>query len=438
MATYRRTPRRRRDTERPGPTLIGGLLVCLALAGLVYLGLKVYDGIPGREYRTAYVSVPRVGNLIDHDGVRMGGIRIGQVLGRDVGPDGRPRLELQLEKDVELAADTTVRVRALGLLGARYIELVNGTSGERLRDGAVITGKDDTYVSGLPETLEIFDDETRGALATTLGGLGQGFQGNGERANDALRNAGERAKPFSEVARTILRRDGAAGRLLPALESAVRPMDARRSELTDMMGVTADAVRPLAEEREAVREGLRRAPGALAAAQPGLAAASRLARSAQRLTAKANATLPPAPAALRSARALLAESPAPLRRTDALLRAARPALPGLTRIGDALRPVLQPVTELLGELRPTLGEVERFGCDIVNFGVVMRSMTGFTQPGPDGPVGNPQAFRLQVVAPLSTDIVGVKSATPFFKREGLEPCKYLAKPYPQFVPGGRR
>lgn len=436
MAPWTTTRKRRRDTPPPVPTATVGLLVVLALCVLGWQALRVYNGVPLRDYSTVYASTPEVGNLLSHDQVRIAGARVGQVLDRDLGPDGRPRLELQIEPGTELAADTRVAVRGAGLLGARYIELIPGRSKRQLADGATIKGDTDSFTFGLPETLDTFDEQTRGGLGTMLGGLGQGLLGNGEVANDAIVAAGTYARPFGEFAREVLRRDGAAQRLIPGLDAAMAPLDADRKPLARLAGITADAVEPFVDRRPALRETLDEAPPALAAMRPGLQAGARLVSSVNRASTEAQALLPPAPAGLRSLSALLRESGVPLRRTADVLDAAEPAIPGALKITDALSPVLNPAKDILDDLSPTLGHIGRYQCDIVNFGLTMRSMTGFTQPG-SGPNGPSQAFRLQVIMPLTGSALGLKNTLPYdgTRRGVVAPCTYLAKPYPQFADG---
>lgn len=435
---FTRTHKRRRDTPPPIPTAIGGVLVICLLVVLGWQALRVYNGVPLRDYSTVYVSTPQVGNLLSHDQVRIAGARVGQVLKRDVGPDGKPRIELQIEPGTDLPADTKVAVRGAGLLGARYIELIPGRSQAKVAEGATLAGTDASFTFGLPETLDTFDAQTRGALGSMVGGLGQGLLGHGTKANDAIVALGTYSKPFGEVAAEVLRREGAARRLVPSLQAAVAPLDANRKQLARLTRATADAVAPFVDRRTQLRATLDEAPSSLAALRRGLGAGTGLLTSVRAVAAEANGTLPAAPAGLRSLTALLRESRVPLERASQLLEAARPAVPGALRITRALSPLLRPLRDMLGDLSPTLAHTARYSCDIVNFATTMRSMTGYKQPG-EGPHGPAQAFRLQMVAPLSTDVVGVKDTSGRNKRDAVvKPCTYLAKPYPQTVPGGSR
>lgn len=435
MRTRTRTTRRR-DTPPPVPTAIGGALVVVLIAVLGWQALRVYNGVPARSYSTLYVSTPEVGNLLSHDPVRVAGARVGQVLGRDIGEDGKPRIELQIEPGTKLPADTKVAVRGAGLLGARYVELIPGRSGDSLPEDATIRGDSGSYTYGLAETLDTFDQQTRGGLRNMLGGLGQGTLGNGEKLNDGIHAAGTRAKDFGTFAETVLRREDAAGRLLPALDAALAPLDRSRTPLARMSGVAADAVDPFIDRRTQLRATLDEAPPTLAALTPGLSEGTRLVASLRGAATAANATLPAAPGGLRGLTALLKEAGTPLDRTDSLLRAVKPAAPGVVKITDSLKPVLTPLRKLVENARQPLETVGRYQCDIVNFAEVMRSMTGFAQAGPTGPIGTAQAFRLQLILPLTGEPFGIPNPAggPAVRdtAETAGPCKFLAKPYLQF------
>lgn len=439
MAPRSRTSRRkrRRDTPAVLPTTLGGLLVIALLGVLAWQALRVYNGVPGRAYTSLYVSTPEVGNLLTHDPVRVAGARVGQVADRDIGPDGAPRLELQIEPGTDLPVDTKVAVRGAGLLGARYVELIPGRSKDDLDDGALVKGDSGSFTYGLPEALNTFDKETQGRLGQMLGGLGQTTLARGEGLNDTLHAIATRGGKFGAFSREVLQRDGAAGRLVPALRSAVAPLDANRAKLSQVTRVAPDAIAPFIDRREQLRSVLDKAPPTFDAVQPGLAAGTRLLTSVRAAATQANVTLPPAPAGLRATTALLRDGRKPLEAVAPVLDAAQDAVPGALEITGAVQPILKPATGLVDTLHPMLGEVAKYGCDIVNFGETMRSMTGFTQPG-SGANGPAEAFRLQLVLPTAADAVGVRDPSAADRREGVvTPCKYLSSPYPQFTGDGR-
>src|SRR5262245_63150468 len=126
----RRPKRRRMRRDRPRATAIAlrGIAVCAVALAIGFGLLRLYNGVPGKDYATYYVSTPTVGNLLLHDPVRISGTRVGQVLAIDIGDDGQPKLELQLDPGTQIPDDTRVGLRDNGLLGARYVSLEPGTS----------------------------------------------------------------------------------------------------------------------------------------------------------------------------------------------------------------------------------------------------------------------------------------------------------------------
>ncbi|WP_205698855.1 MlaD family protein [Conexibacter sp. SYSU D00693] len=431
MSRLRATTRRvrRYDDEPPVRVLGRGVAVLVLLAAFGWLSVKLYDGVPGRDYRFVDAQVPQVGNLISHDPVRLGGVRVGQVKAVDSGPGGTGRLELQIEPGTDLRADTGIRIRANGLLGSRYVELLPGRSREPLADGRAIVGGHDTLTYGATDALDVLDRETRGALRPLVGELGTGLAGQGRNVNDLLRAGAREIGPTSELFAAL--RTDATARLLPSLHAALVPLDDRRVALSALPAAASDALTPFVTERDATRATLDAAPGALAAAQAGLGAGRPLLVAAQGLSRAARRVLPDAPGALRATRALLAEAQDPLRKARPLLAEVEPTVPAALRVTSAADPLLKPVVGLADDLRRMADQLAPYGCDIKNFGAVFRSMTGLGARAPGGPNGAPMQFRLQIAAPVPTEALSMQDTTGLVVRDGYpDPCEYLAKPYP--------
>ncbi|HYF24349.1 MAG TPA: MlaD family protein [Baekduia sp.] len=430
-----RRPVPRKDREPMSRVLTRGLLMLAGLIALTTLAVKAQDGVPGKSYDYVEASLPEVGNLISHDPVRIAGKRVGQVADVGTGEDGNAIVRLQLESGTDLPSDSQVLLRANGLLGARYVELVPGRRAP-LRDGELLRGDENALTYGVTEALDVFDRQTRGALGSLLGEAGTGMLGNGRELNDALRLGGDAIVPFRRLMRRLEAQPGALQALLPSMTSALRPLDEHRRELFAGAGAAADALGPFARRGDDVRATLAEAPGTLAAANAGLGQGTALLAAARAVATQANATLDRAPGALRATAALLDESPRPLRRTRGLLQEAGPAVPAALRLTKAADPLLRPLREAFSDLTPMSRQIARYECDIRNFGAVFRSMTGLGGFG-EGPNGPAMGFRLQAVAIPPTEMLSVKDSSGLLKREGYpEPCKYLAKPYPTIRPAG--
>lgn len=432
MNVASRNGRKRRVSEdvTPRRALTWAVVVLGLLTIYVAFSVTAYNGLPFKNYGSVYASVPEKGNLIKHDQVRIAGVRVGQVLSIGVGSDGNPRLKLQLEPGTKLSADTQVFVRANGLLGARYVQLVPGTSSQMLGNGALIKGSPDALTYGVPDAISVLDTKTRGALGTTVRELGAGVLGNGVPLNETIRDSSAEIQPFEQLTRSILATPGAAARLVPSMNSLAEPLAAARTSYADMLDPAARAFKPFADERDAVRATLDQAPSTLATVRTGLATGSRLLIAADDLATQAERTLPSAPAGLRAAAALLKDT-APLAPTARLLDKLRPAVPAVLRLTGAASPVLTPVLNGLRNAIPTINYVAGRACNVENFGAILRSFTGWGGTAGDGPIGAPTAFRLQVLVAPPLNELGV-SAGNLARSTYDAPCAYLSKTYPKF------
>jgi phospholipid/cholesterol/gamma-HCH transport system substrate-binding protein len=431
-----RRPTRRYDTEPPLRTLGRAGAVLAAFAVLGYLAVTLYSGIPGRDYRYVEATVPDPGSLIAHDPVRIGGARVGQVAKVGTSGDGQAALRLQLNPGTKLTRDTKITIRANGLLGARFVELVPGAPGPDLPAGAVIRGDSQSLSYGATEALDVLDRETRGQLGTVIRETASGVRGQGQNLNDTLRVGGDVITPSAELFRYLRAFPDANARLLPSLAAGMRPLAANRLALGSLLGTGADALAPITQERDATRATISAAPATLDAANDGLGAGTRLIHQVHLLAAAVNQILPPAPAALRTASTLLQEAPGPLKAANGLLQAAEPAIPAALKLTSGLKPVLAPLKGLTDVLKPIADELAPYRCDIENVGVVMRSMTGFGSRVPGGPAGVPMAFRLQVAPAAALETLSLPGA--LNRRESYPaPCTYLSKPYDVTVQRGR-
>lgn len=421
-------PRKRKphaSEERPFLTVVTGAAVLAVIGVLVLFAARSPDGAPGLDYTTIYASVPDPGNLQPHNEIRIRGVRVGQVIGVTA-ESGRALIELQLDPGTEpLPADTAVLLRGKGLLGQRFVELRPGPSERTLAHGDTIRGDADSLTAGVPDALETFDAETRGAMGDMLGELGRGLLGRGTELNDALRVAGPAGEDFRALVHTVLERPGAARRLLPSMELAAGAFDAAREDFAGALDPTARGLQPFVDRREAVESTLEEAPATLATAQSGLERGRRLLAAVTVFSRAARDVLPAAPAGLRETTALLDESPVPLTRTTALLRELDPAVPDVLRVTDELSPVLEPLRRAFDDLHPIITQLAIHGCDIENFADNWRSVLNQGVPG-GGPIGPFTAFRVEALG-------GPESASGFVRppdgvrvdRESYAtPCKY--------------
>jgi virulence factor Mce-like protein len=434
-----RTARRRTETASPRRVLVVAGISTAVVLLLVALSLSIYHGVPWENYKTIYATAPQTGDLIPHDPVKIAGVRVGQVSGISVDGNGNAVMKLQIDPGTTLPVGTGFELRANGLLGSRYVQLLPPAHprGGELPSGTTLHGNLNTLTYGVPEALEVFNARTRGGLATTVTGLGDGLIGRGQGLNDTIHEIATESLAAQQLVAGVTG-PGHLQALVPSLESLMVPLATARYDITALLNPANTTFQPFIDQRTAVRSTLQQAPSALDAANAGLATGERLLDAAARLSIDARQVLPTAPAGLRATTRLLSTSHPALTRTKALLGTADGAIPAVLKITGAVSPVLSPLSQGLTHATPIVNYVAPYGCNIKNFATVIRSMTGFgAADQPVGPYGPAMAFRLEIIPASPLEILGAKDVTGLTKRVGYAPpCHYLSTSYPTFTSPG--
>ena len=118
--------------------MIMGAVVLLAAAGFVSLAYEAADiqGTNGYEIQAEFGST---GGLSVGDDVRISGIKIGRITAQALDPvTYTARIEMAINPDVMIPADSSARITAASLLGGNYLELMPGADEDMLTPGAVI------------------------------------------------------------------------------------------------------------------------------------------------------------------------------------------------------------------------------------------------------------------------------------------------------------
>lgn len=132
-------------------TILGATALSI-LGVLVYFAFSATDLRPDAGYKVT-ARFNAVDGLVIGSDVRIGGVKVGAVIGQRVDPkDFKAIVAMTIRPDVRLATDTLVRIGNDGLLGGNYIKLEPGGSKDAVGDGAVLTKTKD--VISLGELLE--------------------------------------------------------------------------------------------------------------------------------------------------------------------------------------------------------------------------------------------------------------------------------------------
>jgi len=269
-----------------------GVFVILGVASVLLALFLLTDPSTFRGRYRATTTVEDAGGIRRGDPVQMKGVNIGRVQGFTLGPDG-VLITLELEGGWDVPVDSRTRLVSSGILGGRTVEVVSGSSSQKLRPGGSLPGENMPGLLDFPPDLgknaedvlrriqTLLDDptvetvqssavelrtllahlsslaETQGKevarLTASLNRSAQGLEaaaGSGEdwaravaRADSALATAQETSKSLlsaSSSLETILQRmeagEGTLGRL------------STDSTLYETLAQTAESIRALVED----------------------------------------------------------------------------------------------------------------------------------------------------------------------------------------------
>lgn len=107
-----------------------GIVMLIALAVLGYFVLRIEDISIGRSRTTRDIQVvfDDAAGLQKESDVRIAGVQKGHVKEVVATPDGKALVTLEIDDDIPLHSDASVKVASLGLLGEKYVELNPGTA----------------------------------------------------------------------------------------------------------------------------------------------------------------------------------------------------------------------------------------------------------------------------------------------------------------------
>jgi phospholipid/cholesterol/gamma-HCH transport system substrate-binding protein len=290
------------------------------------------------EFTDAGAIIP--GNDVMVDGVKAGTVEKLRLL------DGRARVTISVGSAfTPLHTDARVTIKAVSLLGERYIDVERGSpSAPVLRDGAVLPATQTGRTIELQEFLDVVNDPAGAALAALIVALGEGLEGRGEDAAAAL----DALKPALTETKELLEILGAHNQLLTALidraEPVARALAAERgARLDKVVAATDQLLAATAAGKPELDAALRRLPTALSTARQALG----------ELTALAGQATP----VLASLRPLSGDLRQIATELQGFADAAGPAL-------VSAEPVLQRLRELITAASPVTADLRAAGPDV--------------------------------------------------------------------------
>ena len=127
-------------SRSPARDFVVGLFVLAGLAAIAYLSMNVGGFSLRRDGGlVVYAAFDQTGGLKARAPIVISGVKVGQVDSIALDKNFRARVELNLERNLQIPVDTSASIVTSGLLGDRYISLQLGGEDKYLKPGDEIT-----------------------------------------------------------------------------------------------------------------------------------------------------------------------------------------------------------------------------------------------------------------------------------------------------------
>lgn len=309
-------------------------LVALVAAGTVAL-VRTQEAKPSVTAIFADASPLVKGNLVKTDGVTVGEISSIELNG------GRAVVRMDLDKSVlPLHDDASVQVRAVSLLGERYIELHPGSAARPAMSlPATIPEDRASRSTGLDDVLNMLNDPTSTALAALVTTLGEGTSGQGRNIDAALKALAPAMTDTSQLGKVLSEQN----QVLDSLVDNVTPVaeavaGSHGKQLDDLVGSADRSLHAVSAQSGQLDTALQELPGTLQKARQTLAEVAGVSdRTASTLS---------------DVRPLTDNLPAVTNELSAFADSAKPALASLPPVLDRAQKLLDQAAPLVRDLRP--------------------------------------------------------------------------------------
>lgn len=333
-----------------GSPFVVGTLTILIVAIAVYVSYIAENGLPFVRTYDINVQVANADELGKNADVRIGGVRVGQVLTITPEPPSRTwphpyaQLGLALDHNLEtLRTDTRYRIRLASILGGKYLELLPGHGGHSRRvgvpDGGTLALNTDPRLNhelpfvDLDTALGTFGPATRSGLRRSLGAYAGVLAGRGAQLNDVIFSTARLLGPLYDVLRIMADPRSRLAELVTGAAQTSGALASVAPQLTALFETGATTFGAL--QRSAVGQAIDQLPATESVASAVLTKSLPALSEAAQITAQ-----------LRPAAALL---PAAARGLDQVVRGATPVFGPVPTLASRLGVALAAVRALAGD-----------------------------------------------------------------------------------------
>jgi phospholipid/cholesterol/gamma-HCH transport system substrate-binding protein len=347
--------------QRPSIGAIAAMVAfTLSVFGLLLFLWVSFGGVvplkpEGYRFKVAF---PEATLLVEEADVRLAGVNIGQVKGKELSEDERTTIaEIELDsRFAPIPRDTRAILRQKSLLGETYVALSPGSAAaENLPDGGTLARSQVEDTVQLDEIFGIFDERTEENFRAWLHESGIATSGQyGSDINDALGNAAPFFEDGADLLRPLEEQELALRRLVRNTGRVFDALSAEEGQLRRLI-VGGDATfSALASRDEALSETFQILPTFLRETRTTVGRLERFARNTDPLVRDLREPATDLAPTLRDLGDLAPDLERLFRDIDPLVEVSRTGVPAAARFLEGAEPLLEGVHVALPELNPTL------------------------------------------------------------------------------------
>ncbi|WP_026245777.1 MULTISPECIES: MCE family protein [unclassified Streptomyces] len=223
-------------------------LVVTALATTV-LGLGIANSGVNTETRSYKALFTDVTGLVDGDGVRISGVKVGEVTDVRVVDRRTAQVTFTVEKDRDLPGTTTAAVKYLNMVGQRYVSLDRGTGtavGDLAPGGTIPLSRTEPALdltllfNGFKPLFEGLSPRDVNELA---GSIVKVLQGEGGTVDSLIEHVGS-------LTQTVAAKDQVIGEVIGNLTDVLKTINDRESQFDDLVTTLQELVSGFNDDRE--------------------------------------------------------------------------------------------------------------------------------------------------------------------------------------------
>jgi virulence factor Mce-like protein len=326
---------------------------------LTFLWISFGGALPtapeGYRFKAAF---PEAALLVTEADVRMAGVNVGKVKGKQPSDDGRFTIaEIELDdRFAPLKRTARAILRQKSLLGETYVELAPGSGdSEDLPEGGTLAAAQVEETVQLDEIFGTFDARTRRNFRDWLHESGIATSGEYARdINDSLGNAPGFLGSGARALRPLAEQDVALSRLVRNTGRVFRAISEEEGALRRLIVGGEQTFSALASRDEALAETFQILPTFLRETRTTVRRLERFARDTDPLVRDLRGPADDLGPTLRDLADLSPDLERLFRSVRPLVAAARSGVPEAQRLLEELQPLLESVHVFMPELNPVL------------------------------------------------------------------------------------